>query len=163
MLVVTLVGQARFASAIVSGDAIVFDEIAYGDGDGSSWEYGPDDEALYNEVWRGPVNVVERVTDQANKFRVEGVIPVDVGGFTVREVAFYSEGDLIAIGNYPSTYKPDPATENDSTELYVRGIIQIASTVPVAVTVDPGTVLATREYVDIRATGSVLAMAAAFN
>jgi phage-related tail fiber protein len=163
-LIWTTLGQAKMAAYVGTGTPIIFDQVAYGDGNGSVPVPNENQEELVNEVWRGNVNTVDKDPYVANRFRIEGLIPADVGGFTVREVGFYSAGELMCVGTYPPIYKPDPTTESDSTELYVRAIVAVTSGVTIeSYTINPGVIIATREYVDVRATGSILALQAAFN
>ena len=56
------------------------------------------------------------------------MIPTAVGGWTIREVGLWDEdGDLIAYGNFPASYKPVLA-EGSAKELVVRRYLETSGT-----------------------------------
>uniref|UniRef100_UPI0009AC3F6B tail fiber protein n=1 Tax=Salmonella enterica TaxID=28901 RepID=UPI0009AC3F6B len=74
----------------------------------------------------------------------------DVGGWYVREVGvFDDEGELIAIGKFPESYKP-LLPGGCGKQVCIRLIMEVSNTTAVTLTVDPSIVLATRDYVDVR-------------
>ncbi|MGE8357652.1 MAG: phage tail protein, partial [Microvirgula sp.] len=58
-----------------------------------------------------------------------------------------ADGDLIAIGNCPDTYKPLLAEGSGRTQI-IRMIMQFGSDALIELKIDPAVVLATRQYVD---------------
>ena len=104
-----------------------------------------------NEVWRGNVSRVEPDQNNPNWIVVEAVIPPDVGGFYIREVGIFdSQGDLIAIGKYPETYKPTFTSNNAGKDLVIRCILEVSNASAVELKVDPTTVIATVRGVEDR-------------
>lgn len=144
----TTTGQAKLANAIALGGTIDITHLAVGDGGGSMPVPDSDREALVHEVRRAAINRVYTDAANPNWIIVEQIIPPNVGGWTIREIGVYDiEGDLIAYGNYPETYKPTLDEGSGRTQT-VRMVLQVSSTAAVTLRVDPSVVLATREYVD---------------
>ena len=104
--VLTDIGAAKMAAAVTTGKKVVITEFAVGDGFGTKYSPSQEQTALKNEVYRGQI---DDYSTEKNKIKVSGIIPAEVGGFTVREAgAFDDDGDLIAITNLAETEKPYP-------------------------------------------------------
>jgi hypothetical protein len=149
--IITDLGATKLADAAASFTPLVFSHLAVGDGNGSTPTPDPAQTSLVNETARVAINAVDVDPDNPNQVRIEGLIPADTGGFTIREAGVYSDaGDLIAVANYPDIYKPVPA-DGASIAEYIR--IVLAYTNPsdaMSITTDTSVVMATREYVDER-------------
>lgn len=146
--ILTSVGEAKLANATALGETVKFTELALGDGNGSLPTPTQSQTSLINEVRRKALNSVSVDDDNPNWVTCEQVIPADVGGWTIREVGIYdADGDLIAVGNFPETYKPVLEEGSGRTQT-IRVVLQISSTSTVELKIDPSVVLATREYVD---------------
>ena len=79
---------------------------------------------------------------------IDGYIPSDVGGWTVREVGIFdADGDLFAVGNYPASEKADPAI-GAAKDMYIRGKIKLTNAALVSLTIDQSQVLVTRQYIE---------------
>ncbi|MCE7627858.1 phage tail protein [Vibrio fluvialis] len=144
----TAVGEAKLANAIALGQTVKFEKMALGDGNGELPVPDQNQTALVNEVRRELLNSVETDPDNPNWIVCEQVIPENVGGWTIREVGIYDvDGDLIAVGNFPETYKPILEEGSGRTQT-VRLVLQVSATANVELKIDPSIVLATREYVD---------------
>ncbi|RKR02589.1 tail-collar fiber protein [Kushneria sinocarnis] len=144
----TAVGEAKLANAIALGGTITISELALGDGGGTLPTPDSDRTALINEVRRAQINTSVVDEDNPNWIVVEQVLPPDVGGWTIREVGLYdADGDMIAYGNYPETYKPQLSEGSGRTQT-IRFVMQVSDTAAVTLKVDPTVVLATRSYVD---------------
>ncbi|WP_431026179.1 phage tail protein [Halomonas sp. H5] len=144
----TDVGQAKLANAVALGTTIEITQLAVGDGGGSLPTPNSSATSLVNEVRRAAINASQTDPDNPSWIVVEQVIPPDVGGWTIREIAIVdADGDLIGIGNYPETYKP-VLSEGSSRTQTVRFVLEVSDTSAVTLKVDPSVVLATREYVD---------------
>lgn len=147
----TNTGKAMFANSPVLGKSVSFSTLAVGDGNGS---YANLDLAamlqrtsLINEVWRGSINHISIHETNSNWLVVEAFIPSDVGDFDIREVGVFDpDGNLIAMGKYPLTYKPK-IIQGASKDLYVKMILEVSDTAAVELKVDPTVVLATRQHV----------------
>ncbi|WP_414500070.1 phage tail protein [Zymobacter sp. IVIA_12111.31 C1] len=143
--ILTDVGATKVANALRSGSRIEIREMALGDGNGTLPQPDGSAKALVNERYRAQINSAS--VDAKNDAWVifEQILAPDVGGWWIREVALYdTDGDLIAIGNYPEQYKP-LLTEGASTTQTVRVVIQVLSSAAITLNVDPAVVLATRK------------------
>lgn len=145
--ILTSIGQAKIANAIALGQQIAVTEMALGDGNGNPTNPVQSQTALVREVYRAQLNQLS--TDPANPNYViaELVVPSEEGGWTVHEVGLYDEDDdLIAVGNFPATYKPELA-EGASRDLVVRIIIEVSNASAIELKIDPSIVLASRQWV----------------
>jgi phage-related tail fiber protein len=157
----TATGKARLANTQALGQTLNLSELAAGDGGGAYVAPDESQTALKHQVWRGPINQIYVDSNNANWLVIEAVIPETVGGWTVREIGVFDDaGNLIAVGAYPETYKPQLA-EGSGRDLYVRMILEISNTAQVELKIDPAVVLATRDYVDRTLTPPLYAIAAA--
>lgn len=146
-VVVTAVGRAKLAACTTTGGHLALSRMAVGDGGGAA--YDPTDQAshLVRETYRGDLHNVAIDPDNPTWVRCEMVIPPQVGGWYVREVGLYdADGDLIAIGSYPPTYKP-VLDEGSTVELAIRMIVEITNADTVQLIVDTTTVMASQAWV----------------
>ncbi|GFM33275.1 phage tail protein [Desulfovibrio subterraneus] len=140
-------GKAKLAAA-QNGTPVQITEFALGDGNGSDIVPSEAMVALVREVHRRPVNSIYIHPQNPSWTVAEVVVPQDVGGFTVREVGLYdADGDLFAIGGYPTTYKP-LLDSGVGKELCLRAVLAISNASTIKLTIDPSVVTATREFVD---------------
>lgn len=146
--ILTDVGQAKLANAIVLGQTIEITQMAVGDGNGALPTPETSRTALVNEVRRASINLSEVDDQNPNWVVVEQVLPPDVGGWTIREIGVFDvDGDLIGYGNYPETYKPVLAEGSSRTQT-IRFVMEVSDTAAITLKVDPSVVLATRGYAD---------------
>lgn len=144
----TALGEAKIANAIALGTQVNISELAVGDGGGSLPTPDSDRTTLVNELRRAPINRIEVDDENPNWIVVEQILPPDVGGWTVRELGLLDDdGNLIAYGNYPETYKPVLSEGSGRTQT-IRFVMLVSDTAAVTLKVDPSVVLATRQYVD---------------
>lgn len=146
--ILTNVGRAKIANAVALGQQIQVTEMALGDGNGNPTNPVQTQTGLVRQVYRAQLNQLS--TDHVNHSYIiaELVVPTDVGGWTVREVGLYdADGDLLAVGNFPDTYKPQLA-EGASRDLVVRIIIEVSNASVVQLKIDPSVVLASRAWVE---------------
>lgn len=143
-------GMAKIASALADKKQIHLQNMAVGDGGGQYYEPTASQTNLRHEVWRGEMNTLTVAPNNPNWLIAELVLPEDVGGWYVREVGvFDDEGELIAIGKFPESYKP-LLPGGCGKQVCIRLIMEVSNTTAVTLTVDPSIVLATRDYVDAR-------------
>ena len=143
--ILTAVGKAKIANAQVLGRKVDITHLAVGDR-----QYNPSENqtALQSEVWRGNISSIHTDEENPNWIILEAVIPADVGGFNVREVGvFDAEGNLIAVGKYPETYKPI-LTEGSAKDLYLRMIIEVTNASSVQLKIDPTIAMPSRKWVE---------------
>lgn len=145
--ILTTIGQAKIANAIALGQQIQLTEMALGDGNGNPTSPVQTQTGLVREVYREQLNQLSTDPTNPNYIIAELVVPSEVGGWTVREVGLYDvDGNLIAVGNFPETYKPELA-EGASRDLVVRVIIEVSNASVVQLKIDPSIVLASRQWV----------------
>ena len=146
--ILTSVGQSKVANAVALGQKVNLSALAVGDANGVTPQPNANAKALIHERRRAPLNRVEIDKENPNFIVCEQVLPPEVGGWEIREIGvFDDEGNLIAYGNYPPTYKP-LMNEGTSRTQTVRLVMQVSDTASVTLKVDPSVVLATRQYVD---------------
>ena len=150
--VLTNAGSAALANSAALGQALELTEFAVGDGGGAAFD--PDVETLKKtltltkEVYRGAINELKVDPNNPARYYIEGIVPIAVGGWTVRETGwFLADGTLFAVTKYPPSYKSIPA-DGVAVELPVRTYLATGATENVELKIDPTVVLATREYVD---------------
>jgi phage-related tail fiber protein len=150
--ILTLSGAAALANGMALGQAISITSFQVGDGGGAA--YNPTLEqlktstALVNTVYTGAINELRQDPENIARYYVEGVVPVNIGGWTVREVGWFLEnGDMFAVTKFPPSYKSIPA-DGAATELPIRTYLAIGSDTNVTLKIDPTVVLATRNFVD---------------
>ncbi|EDN7233909.1 phage tail protein [Salmonella enterica subsp. enterica] len=143
-------GMAKIASALADKKQIHLQKMAVGDGGGQYYEPTASQTKLRHEVWRGEMNTLTTAPNNPNWLIAELVLPEDIGGWYMREVGvFDDEGELIAIGKFPESYKP-LLPGGCGKQVCIRLIMEVSNTTAVTLTVDPSIVLATRDYVDAR-------------
>jgi phage-related tail fiber protein len=149
--VLTAAGQAKLANAIALGRVVQVTHIAVGDGNGNAVSMtSPPAEsrtALVREVYRGQINTLGTDASNPNWVVAELVIPMDVGGWAIREVGLLDvDGTLLAYGNFPDSYKPQLA-EGSGKELVIRMYLETSATSAIELKIDPTVVLSTRAWV----------------
>lgn len=146
--ILTTIGKAKLANSQVTGVKVDLSQMAAGDGNGSYYNPTSEMTELKKEVWRGNIGSIKVDTDNSSWIVIETVIPATDGGFMVREVGIFdTDGDMIAIGKYPETYKPVLA-DGSAKDLYIRMIIEVSSASNVTLKIDPTVIIASRSYVD---------------
>ncbi|ELB6164109.1 tail fiber protein [Salmonella enterica] len=143
-------GMVKIASALADKKQLHLQKMAVGDGGGQYYEPTASQTNLRHEVWRGEMNTLTVAPNNPNWLIAEVVLPEEIGGWYVREVGvFDDEGELIAIGKFPESYKP-LLPGGCGKQVCIRLIMEVSNTTAVTLTVDPSIVLATRDYVDAR-------------
>ncbi|MCX2525493.1 phage tail protein [Larsenimonas rhizosphaerae] len=133
----TTAGQGLLANAIAYGEPLTIAELAIGDGGGTLPSPDASVTRLVNEVRRGPINQTTTDPNNPNWTVIEQVLPPDVGGWTIREVGLYdTDGNLIAYGNYPETYKPQ-LSEGSARTQTIRFVMEVTDTSAVTLKIDP--------------------------
>ncbi|CRI58060.1 Phage-related tail fiber protein-like protein [Pseudomonas sp. CCOS 191] len=145
--ILTNVGAAKQANADALGVPWKITQMAVGDANGTDPTPNATQTSLLNEWRRAPLNQL-KVDDKDPAIIVaEQVIPADVGGHWIREIALYdADGDMVAVANCAPTYKPLLSQGSGRTQV-VRMNLVVSSSSNVQLKVDPSVVLATREFV----------------
>ena len=145
---ITNIGLAKLANAEITGNKVLVTQIAVGDGLNNSY-YNPSQEqaSLKHEVWRGAVTNRFIDSNNSNKAVFETHIPIDVGGWYIREVgAFDDDGYLIAISKVAESYKPTNQ-QGGADEYLIRVPVLYSNTDSINILVDPAVVMASRQWV----------------
>jgi phage-related tail fiber protein len=145
--ILTNVGAAKQANADALGIAWKITQMGVGDANGSDPTPNATQTSLINEWRRAPLNQL-KVDDKNSAIIIaEQVIPADVGGKWIREIALYdADGDMVAVANCAPTYKPLLSQGSGRTQV-VRMNLVVSSASNVQLKIDPAVVLATREWV----------------
>lgn len=146
--IMTDVGLAATANAAVLGNKVNLTTFAVGDGSGAFYSPVPTMTALKGQKWSGPISGYHVSADSPNLISVTGLIPSDVGGWTIREIGvFDDQHSLIAIANYPDTEKIS-RDDGVSTEIQVGIELLLSNASSVTISVDPTMILATKAEVN---------------
>ncbi|WP_027702858.1 phage tail protein [Metaclostridioides mangenotii] len=89
----TNVGKAKIANAISLGTKVNITKFQAGDSNGAYYNPTEDQTALRNRVWETSVVGVTQDEANPNWIKIEDLLPSDVGGFEIREVAVLDEHD----------------------------------------------------------------------
>lgn len=145
--VLTDIGANKLANATALGGQLKITTMAVGDGGGSLPMPEPGNKKLVHENRRGAINQLSVDPENPNHLIAEQIIPEQDGGWWVREIAIFDEdGDMIAVGNCPESYKPKLQEGSGRTQI-IRMILVVSSTASVTLKIDPSVVLATQKYV----------------
>lgn len=147
--ILTNIGKAQIANASLLGEKVNFTYLALGDGNGNYYNPIETQTGLVNEVWRGQIGQILADEENPNWIVLETVISASVGGFTIREAGVFDvDGNLLAVGKYPETYKPVLA-DGSAKDLYIRMILEVLNTSVVTLKVDPTVILATKKDIEV--------------
>lgn len=143
----TNIGLAKLTNAVALGQNVEWTEMAVGDGNGNPTTPTQTQTELVRERHRAQINQLSVDPENPNYLIAELVIPSNVGGWTVHEVGLFdSDGDMVAVANFPATYKPVLA-EGSGKDLVIRVIIEVSNAANVTLKIDPSVVLASRSWV----------------
>ncbi|AWX15595.1 hypothetical protein CEP48_05145 [Mergibacter septicus] len=144
----TVKGEQVFAQAINEQRTIQITKLGVGDGNGQFVQPYRTQRSLVNEIRREEVTSIRVNPNNLNQIIIEQRIPENIGGFYIREIGIYdNEDNLIAVGNYPETFKSE-LREGSGQSLLLRVVISVASADSVELKIDSSTVFATREDVE---------------
>lgn len=150
----TIAGLRDIARAEATGSTIVLTHMVVGDGNGNPVTPNKTMTQLVRERYRMAINRIYQNPDDPTQFVVEGLIPQDVGGFTIREGGLIdSDGNLFTVCNLPASYKPLPS-EGAFGDQVQRIIFQALNADSVELVIDPNVSIATHNWVINYATGA---------
>ncbi|WP_312680069.1 phage tail protein [Stutzerimonas nitrititolerans] len=151
----TDLGAAKNANANALGVPWKLTHMLIGDANGGDPVPAPGQTALVNQVYRAQLNQLYVSPTDANVLIAELVLPPNVGGWWIRELALEDEdGVFSAVANCAPSYKPVLAQGSGRNQV-VRMHVVTSGTANIQLKIDPSVVLATRAYVDdltVRAT-----------
>jgi hypothetical protein len=147
-LILTNIGKAKVAEAIINDKKVNITGVAFGDGNGNIVTPTPAWTNLTREAYRTAPNSVNIRTDNNNWISVKAYIPKNVGGWFIREIGLFdSENNLIAVGNYPDTYKPTLSL-GVGVDMFVEVIMEVSDAAAITLIVDPSQMLVTVEQME---------------
>lgn len=121
--------------------------IAVGDGDGSLYTPEETQTSLKNEKWRGEI-LTHGIAD--NKLFATTSVPIDVGGFTIREIGLFdSSNNLLCVGKCPETNKHS-SSEGGAQELFIKFYMSITNSELLPLIVQTSQEVASLDYVNSR-------------
>lgn len=124
-----------------------------GDANGTDPVPSPTQTKLINQRYRAQLNQLRVSPTDDNVLIAELVLPPDVGGWWIRELALEDkDGVFSAVANVAPSYKPLLAQGSGRNQV-VRMHIITSGTSNIQLKIDPSVVLATRQYVDDKFTG----------
>ena len=141
----TNVGIAKFIAARASGNGVNLKNFKL-----SSKVIVPSESmnALEEVVYESLINSKYVDKENTHYVHLECVVPSSVGGFEINSIGIYDEaGDLIAVGNLPSTYKP-LLEQGSAKELLIKVTMELKNASEVILELDPSVILASRDYVN---------------
>lgn len=153
----TNLGAAKNANANALGIPWKLTHMLLGDANGADPVPAPGQTALVNQVYRAQLNQLYVSPTDANVLIAELVLPPNIGGWWIRELALEDEdGVFSAVANCAPSYKPVLAQGSGRNQV-VRMHVITSGTANIQLKIDPSVVLATRAYCD----GLIAAHAAA--
>lgn len=143
--IVTNIGTELITQAVMEGAKVTLKTLAVGDGGGAYYQPTPDMQELKREVWSGSVKSVAVNETSPNMIDVTAIVPSDVGGWTIREMAVKDEaGNMVAICNTPDTEKVIIST-GATGEIELLMHIEISNTGVISFVIDPAVITATKK------------------
>lgn len=127
-------GAVVIADSIANGTPIDFDKMALGDG---AADPVATQTALQNERYRADVTAVQVDPADSDQIIISMTVPPESGGWWVREVGIFDgNGDLVAVGSYPDSYKP-LLPEGSGKSLVIDVVLAISNTANVTIQTNP--------------------------
>ncbi|TKD40703.1 phage tail protein [Azotobacter chroococcum] len=153
----TAYGLSRLVAAEITNEPVRLTHMAVGDGNGNPTDPDEAQTQLVRERYRAAVNRVYPSPSDLRRFTAEMVIPVGVGGFTLREVGVFDEtGALFLVGNLPETYKPTQALDEAFADTIVRVEFVVGNAEVITLQVDPNIAVASQTWVINNITAATL-------
>lgn len=141
--IVTDIGKDLIAEALAKGEKLKITKVAVGDGEGIYYVPTPDMAELKRQTWSGDIQSIV-IGGSTNTIEVIAVVPSAVGGFTIREMALFTDdGDMFAICNTPDTEKV-LITSGAIGEMEIIMHIEVSNTDAITFLVDPNIIAATK-------------------
>lgn len=148
----TPAGRTKLAQAALLEQPLAITHMVVGDGNPLEMPPAETQEALVHQVYRAPLNKLYAPDEDSSVVIAEMAIPTNQGGWYVNELGLEDDtGTLIAIANYPLTWKPE-YTSGTGRVLLVRIMLDVDNAENVALLIDPAAVMASEQYVNLQIT-----------
>lgn len=133
-LLLTDIGANLASEGFITGAFPKITKVKIGDGGGSSVEHKIEDTNLVNVVYEAPIISGSRERTTLN---IVVNIPVNIGGFTVREIGCFNDDDqMIAVSHVVEWYKPGMDEDPTDTTIHLRISFSSTQSVDVAFSYD---------------------------
>ena len=150
-------GKSKLSACIAAGTRLPLSSIKVGEGlNGAYYDPVASQTALQSPVWTGDILSMMVSPDNPEWLMVEAIIPVDKGGWYIREGGVYDEdGELFAIGQLPESYKPQISSGAGKTMSIVL-VLQVGQSAPISLNInnDSAYCTLTRHIADLLALGT---------
>lgn len=131
---------------LAPNERLIISQYAVGDGNGTIPTPQKAQTTLVHEVHRANINNCQQDINDKKKYRIEIIIPAEVGGFWIREVGLYaSDGVLIGVADHSEYYKPLPAEMIETKRIVLNAESINADQLEVVISTDA--VIATHDFV----------------
>lgn len=132
---ITAAGQAAFANAIALATPVNITSMAVGDSNGVGYDPDENQTDLVNELYESAA--IDVTVEAGGILAVEMTIPIDQGGWHIREAAVKADdGTILAIMRYPDSYKPLPSA-TIASEKMITMKLNVGNTNAVSWVIDP--------------------------
>ena len=149
--ILTQKGVALLDNATSRGVPLKITQMAVGDGNGNITTPDATQTELVHEVRRAAIDKLFVDNENPCQIIAEQVIPKTDGGWFIHEIGLFDDKDnLIAVGNYSATYKPNFIEDSDRTQV-IRMKITVENTEAIELKNETTEVFSERKYVEPRA------------
>ena len=149
--ILTQKGVALLDSATSQGFQLKITQMAVGDGNGNITTPDATQTELVHEVRRAAIDKLFIDSENPCQIIAEQVIPETDGGWFIHEIGLFDDKDnLIAVGNYPATYKPNCLEDSSRTQV-IRMEFIVDNTEAIELKNETTEVFAARKYIEPRA------------
>ena len=149
--ILTQKGAALLDNATSQGVPLKITQMAVGDGNGNITKPDATQTELVHEVRRAAIDKLFVDNENPCQIIAEQVIPETDGGWFIHEIGLFDDKDnLIAVGNYPATYKPNFIEDSSRTQV-IRMEIIVENTEAIELKNETTEVFAARKYIEPRA------------
>ncbi|MFQ0992444.1 phage tail-collar fiber domain-containing protein [Gilliamella apicola] len=149
--ILTQKGVALLDNATSQGVPLKITQMAVGDGNGNITKPDVTQTELVHEVRRAAIDKLFVDNENPCQIIAEQVIPETDGGWFIHEIGLFDDRDnLIAVGNYPATYKPNFIEESSRTQV-IRMEFIVDNTEAIELKNEKIEVFAARKYIEPKA------------
>ena len=138
----TETGLQRINAALANGETHIplnLTHLAVGDSEKVADVIVPPNKTfteLENEKLRVELSGVSIHEKNSSWLNIEASLPAESGGYTIREVGIFSEGDLIFVARYPDTKKP-AVSSGSWIKTIIRIVTELTNVEAVSLNNDP--------------------------
>ncbi|OCG11353.1 phage tail protein [Gilliamella apicola] len=149
--ILTQKGAVLLDNATSQGFQLKITQMAVGDGNGNITTPDATQTELVHEVRRAAIDKLLVDSENPCQIIAEQVIPETDGGWFINEIGLFDDRDnLIAVGNYPATYKPNCLEDSSRTQV-IRMEFIVDNTEAIELKNEKIEVFAARKYIEPKA------------